>query len=237
MPKIGTPISVRQNHLLDELMLRSNSFLNGIVKLQVVLGLSNQPIKRYAQATSSEKGKLIHEGWLEKAKENRVLFLKKSSDSQIKNFLAAVEAIRKAHGLGKEWDVSIIDMILSNYFRPPGYNFFLEIDEYRKTLKIEFNPSTTLEDINTSKDVINAARKQVFGDVRKKYFTKKSPENLLKVYKSEQLKLKDRDLSDLDIVGRLFPDEGLTPKEKDQLRVKQLRVLRYRSKKNSPRGK
>lgn len=156
-------------------------------------------------------------------------------------FLGEVDKFLETVELGSEWWITIATAVLEGYFVPPVYNFSLKSkEEPKKILSLELAPYTSLDDIKDAWTYIQRRQRELWPNYKKRSFTKKSIPNLklfsedrlLKVVGTNGFDGKYSKVTDLDIIGRIYPDDdnSLATKAADKKKAANLRQVRHRHK-------
>lgn len=178
--------------------------------------------------------------WVLDVKVKRESFIKNLTRERKQELFNKIATIITDNKMGKEWTYSLMDFVISGFFMPPIYNLRIVSDENKKELNIRLNPTTSLEDIKEAWGSIEKAKVKLFGEVQRKYFTKKQIDNFILYAKHKELKesknkLSDRELpskkyvaTDIDIVGQLFDKDTDDSAKSDKKRLNRIRQIKSR---------
>lgn len=240
MPKKGVPTIIKNDiKLLWLIVSQKDKFSNPILNIKKDLGIKwmkpSDFLKKYI--VNGKETRLFDRSNKE-AYEKRIRFIEKLDSEKLQKLSKSIQQILEDNKLGNEWFNSIADIIISNYFCPPFYNFHIASDIKNK-VSIEINATTSLEDIKKGWGFVKAKQLGAFGKQKKNYFSKKRSEHLtlLQLYKtirSERPALEDTSIKKLykikdeDIVGILFQEEDDISEEADKKRVNLIRQIKHR---------
>ena len=148
---------------------------------------------------------------------NRLDFLSRFDNDEKTEFYSMIEIILRNNNLGSEWKLPLGDFVINGLFIPPFYNLDIQAERITKKVTLILNPSTSLTDIKNAWNAIEAAKKEVYGNLKRRNLSNKSINDLIILAKVKQLQKKDPQLKGLDLVGRLYPhnDDFTSPSTKD----------------------
>lgn len=146
----------------------------------------------------------------------------------------AIGKILKDFALDRVWGPEIFLMVASNYYKVPEFNLWVVVDPLKQKASIEVYPTTTVEDIRElfQSEYYKELTSPVFKKAsQRKYYSKKRKNNLEVFTKYKNLK-DSGELSDIDVIVKIFESDLDISKEADLKRVARIRTIKSRLKKS-----
>lgn len=199
----------------------------------------NPPMLGYLHACKSAKEAEAKQAEANKRTEAFLKKLGKQEDA----FLDDIILFLEKNDMGKEWSMTIADLVVSGWFSPPNQNFFFyKRKEGRKTVILELNPDTSLEDIRKAWSRIESAQKELRPNHKKQNVTEKMYDNL-RIAISDAIERarepllddvadnKKYKVTDNDLAAMLWSDPEDDSEAADLRRAANLRKIRQRTSK------
>jgi len=162
-------------------------------------------------------------------------FFNKISNKKKIKFFEEINKSRERLKLGREWNETIIRVVLSGVFYPPLFAVYYEDDPNDDVIRFEINRNTTKFDLDLAWENSAGIRKKMFGKEKAFYATKKTINNLnmnIEAIIKKHLKSnKNEKISDKQIVIEIFENAKDDSEKADKKRVNRLRTNRHRQKK------
>ncbi len=154
-------------------------------------------------------------------------FYKMIGEEKKQEFKNGINDILRKNNLGLEWFLTVESITINNYFFAPTRNLFIKDEGIpnRQSVELSLNPTTTLEDIKYIWHTIEKEKEKAFGKTKRVY-TKKNYARDVELYlKFKNEKSINKKLTDLDVIGRLFPNEKDDSKKADIKRLNRLNQI------------
>jgi hypothetical protein len=138
--------------------------------------------------------------------------------------------------LGQEWKFTLIDFLLTGFIVPPMDNLVIKPNVKTKTVSLDINSNTTLEDIKSLWPTIQKAIASVSGGKSKKrYLRKNFNEQLILLSKAWAIQAEYPETRGADIKSRMTPElsdrgESTPTVEEEKRAAANLRQIRSRFK-------
>lgn len=228
----------RKNYLKMNLLIRANSgnFLLEIKKARNIFHIPERPILNLAKFG---RGKNFEN--IQKTSDNLIQKFLKENEKKLFSFYSELKKSRKKLGLGREWNTTLMRVIVSGVLIPPPYSVFYYQNEEDKTLVFEINKDTTRDEFDLAWKHSEDLRKEIFGKTRAVFPMKKTIDNYNKLFEYEEVKRKKRTemnvvawkkykKSELDIIGEIYSseDNALNKVDEDIKRLGKLKVAKSR---------
>jgi len=184
------------------------------------------------------------------AYDRRVNFINSLSEGRISEFQKDIIVFLDKFNFGKEWLNTIADFILSMWLYPPMFNFLVDENDAesgKQKVLLKLNADTSLDDIKEGWQEIQKQQNNLYPAFKKRYFTKKSFENLSIAILDKKERAcgvketidpstgsrQEYKAKDMDIAGSIWDDVEDTSVVADQRRTVNLRQIRRRFKKKT----
>ncbi len=237
MKMVSNRIALVNQRLFQELCItRSDRFLYPMMKIRETLlelpKLSEiTPAMQYIVENPMQEHWNIFVAMVQDSRLSTSKFIENLEASKLKDFYYEVDKLLLNNHLGLEWKKPIIILIVSGIFMPPFCNLSIKSSKENKTLFLELNSRTSLEDIKNAWELIESQKLDVFGKVNKRNLTDKAVDNLVTLHKMSEIQRKNPKLKGLDLIGKLYPQKGdekiPSPKE-DKNTANRLRQIKSR---------
>lgn len=137
-----------------------------------------------------------------------------------------VEKFVYQYQLGKEWSDSINILLATGEFQVPVMNFYFIFKDEPKTMGIEFNSTTTLEDIAMCFDSLKQTQKELWFGSKRENFTKNAFSNFKNFNNRDSEKKNLADVKNFDSLESTYESAILKGKESMKEKIKLINKYR-----------